>query len=84
MLYLGCMTVTTWTETLRNTNTEELVHLTIVHDEGTLIGDAAWTLLQGRAGFRGALALIAAEKEARELDVWTQRMQAIAAAVMAA
>lgn len=69
---------------LASANTDTLVHMCILHAEGTPAGDAAWIALQLRAGFRGALALIETEKAARDLDIWTQRMEAAAAIAMAA
>jgi hypothetical protein len=62
---------------LANTNTDTLVHMVIVHDEGTVAGDAAWIALQTRAGgFFAARDLVDAERSARAADIEEQRAAA--------
>ena len=69
---------------LMNANDDTLTHMVILHAEGTIPGDAAFAALAARHGIRGAHAAVEAERDARSLDIWAQRMEAIAAEALAA
>ena len=74
---------TDWLIKLDIASDSEIAGLALVNAEGTAIGDAAFAVLANRKGIKGANAAIAAEKAARELDVWSQQMAAAARVAMA-
>jgi hypothetical protein len=68
---------------IADASTDSLLHMIIAHAEGSDTGDAAFTVLSGRLGVRGAHAAVEAEVQARSADVFCQQVAAMAREVLA-
>lgn len=64
---------------LANVPNDVLVHMVLVHPEGSIPGDAAWAALTARHGMHRTDVLVSNERAAREADIAEQRAEARAA-----